>query len=465
MIVATVGLMIQRRDFFYQAERDWLSEDSLLFLGVVLLLTAMPALALSAKKQTRVGRGIKVLATLLGVLSLGTFLAAHHPRVRYWAYRSDCLGMQLGFSAFETPRKELNEEIIDPNIGPYIALDLPLLKYLALEHGTEFRQHPHSARVALASLKALGLSIEELGRGPEGQRFLEVALVGEAQSEPWREFDWIDATRTAPIQALHFSAGLFSREEAQEVVDEALAHLPQASQDTYESLLAIMMSFPGLISKAQGDEILTAWARSLGERAEILEAGAELRKELCEILKGAASLKVSFDLEVVKHFEPEDVEAKNLDVTFKRSVLGLIRSCGVRVEETPADQADLQIAATLKDVKLYEYDRNIYEVRSSYLPSSQTRRIGRASLRVGSVRTEAVVVGSETAVRRGPGFRLEIRYQGQTYDTEMALFYWYQWVIVNVKDPDYSVLNQDGTYGRLWPFGVNENLIRPYRPR
>ncbi len=70
--------------------------------------------------------------------------------------------MQSGFTAFDAPRKELNEELVHPEIGPYVAQDLPLLKYLALEHGSQFVQHPRAARVALASLKAQGLSIEEI---------------------------------------------------------------------------------------------------------------------------------------------------------------------------------------------------------------------------------------------------------------------------------------------------------------
>ena len=462
---ATIGFIVQRRDFFYQAERDFFSDDNLILYGVILGLTALPALSLLAKTRTRLGRYLRIGTCLVGILLIGAFLVARHPKARYQAFRSDCIGMQAGFTAHDTPRKELVEELVDPEIGPLIAQDLPLLKHLVLVNGSQFLKHPRSARVALANLKAQGLSVEDVRKGPEGQTFLEVALIGEGETDPWLGIEWVDSSKTTPVEELNFSAGLFTKQEAQQVVDEALSKLPETSQDTFEHLLATMMKFSGLLTRTQGDEILAAWAENLGERAEILEPGADLRQELIRLLGDTSQLKVHFDLEIVEYFVPEDVDKKNLDVTFKRSVLGLVRACGVTVEETSADQADLVIAATLKDTKLYEYEQNIYELRSSYVPNSQARRIGRSSLRVGSTQTKAVVVGTQTAIRRGPGFTLEFRYQGKIYDTEMALLYWYQWVVVNDKEPDYSKLNNDGTWGRLWPFGVNEDLLRPHCPR
>lgn len=465
IMAAALGFLIQRRDFFYQAQRDLLSEDSVIFYGLILVLTALPGLSLLSKKQTQLGRGLKVGSVLLGVFLLSSFFVIRQPRIRYQAFRSDCIGMKAGFTAFETPRDELNDELVDPDIGPYISKDLALLKYLVFENGSHFRLTPRSARVALASLKALGVSIEEIQQAPQGQPFLEIAMVAEAQTEPWKGLEWVDLKQAQPDPELRFSAGLIHRTEAQEIVDQAIAQLPEVSQDTYEYLLMTMMSFPGLLSRDQGDKILSDWSKNLGQRAEILEPGRELREELCKLFGNRTRLKVSFDLQTVEHFVPEDVMAKDLDVTFQRSVLGLIRSCGVDIVETTAGEAEVQVSAILKDVKLYEYQKNVYELRSKYVPNSRTRRIGRSSIRTGSTKTEAVVVGTETAIRRGPGFSLTISFQGKVYDTEMALLYWYHWVVVNDKDPDYSILNKDGTYGRLWPFGVNEKLLRPHRAR
>ena len=444
-LVLAILLAVQRNLSFSKGVWGMWTDDSLpLFLwGLVCLLGLLatrPWVPVS-----RFGAPLRWLGISLAGTSVVFVFLCTTSWGRYRIIRFEALSKNLGISNFE--RVPLDRPILEePGTGEYVAKDAALRHYAFQQSGSDFLRSPRAAGVLTALELASGTSFDELIEQPGGPEILLGCLVNEANPHRWRELPWF----TPP------SGTVLSEEQSRRLVKRLAVESSRQSSDLLENLLFVAMAFPQYFEDAEREEMFDAWPSGFEDLQPLAVEGLLVRRQMKELLPpGKTEVSVAITL---SGGVPSTYYYRNVDEIAKLMLLGLIRSCGVRVEETAPESADLNVNVALSEIAHHTYSKPTYDYETYY--ENRFSSVGRYNnFRIHKIAKQRQVVSGHTEeTAYAPVAVISVSNGQETLEFPEMLLFWHHLRYDKAKG-GFIDLQGEKTYGRMWPFGLHKRLF------
>jgi len=268
--------------------------------------------------------------------------------------------------------------------------------------------------------------------------------------------EWVERPALKPDASSGLMTGLLSAEQARQIVQEYTASLEQNNRDVSQALVYCLMNFPSLFAPGQADLVMQSWASKFDDLEALAVEGLVSRDLLKDLIAGADHLRVWLDVKGVrKAGTPRDY----LHFTVPEMVLGLIRSCGVEIELVSSeDEADLAVRVVVHEIAHHDYTVPTYDYET--YSEQQTIRTGKYSSRTRQVRKQRQVLsGRETKTEFAPVVKVTLVKGEQSVELDETLLYWHH-LRFDHETGRCLDSKDESVYGRMWPFGVKENLLK-----
>lgn len=423
VVVLVAVLFLQRSDVFRAARYGAHAGDALPLLlwalgGTALLLGTKPW-----KSVSRKGSQVRLLTLALGLASTLFLLVLGSDRGRAAVISFETRHYDMGLS--QTHDTSLGLALLDPMIGRYLLADKSLQDHLIRRQGEVFLQAPRSASVlwSAAVLDGAPDLLEQTLRSETGGLFM--------------------------LSVLSYSPDRLTDIQARSVVAPFLKRLRELDRPTMECLLMAVALRPSLLQKSEREAVLLRWAQSFQVHQDLVAEGLMIRERLQAFLGTEHPLRVKI---TVQGLGPSGYYYQDLPMVIPRLISVLIGSCGVSTELVK-EKADLQVTVDLGEVAHHEYQKPQYGWKSYYrdrqLPSAQ--RFGYRTQRVKEDRQ--VIVGYSKEVESAPTLGVVFELQGRKLELQNSLLFWHHGLYDHEKNR-YLDLNQESSYGRMWPIGL-----------
>lgn len=451
-----VGVLLTQRNLIYSKGHYGLFTDDTMSLFLWAVISQVILLACKPwRKVSKWGGMCRWWASVGALWSLCMIVLITTGWGRYQLLRMEALQWNLGITNREEGlHKNLSSDILDPSTGPYIAKDGELRKMLIQESGASFLPAPRAAGVILAAEKSSGVGFEEIMKAPTGPFFLLASLVNEVNPQPWAGLDWVE--QRGEVAEPTFRAGLLTSKQAEALMHHFVAQLPQLDQETLENLVFLLMNYPQLFDEKSRESLLLHWTQGFTELEALAVEGLVVRQQVAEFLQHANSpLKLSLR---ITGAVGGDYYNRHLEFILKELTLGLIRSCGFEVQVVESG-AELQIDIQLSEVAHHDYRQPTYDYETYYEYQSSGRTINGYTARTRKVaKQKRVLSGYEDKTAYAPVAGISMALGERRLELPQSLLYWHHLRYDDEKQR-FLDLKSEGTFGRMWPFGVHKSLF------
>jgi hypothetical protein len=393
------GLLMFQRELIFFKGRYGLLGDNLPLLGWALVAL----LLLIAIKPRRFP--LRALSLGVATLSLVFVVLASTPWGRYQWVRLQ-------------KKTNLTAEILSPDLGPFVLQDRPFMEYLA-EHGEGYLEQPRAAQNLLSSLQAHGVTAEQLWERSSNRVFFLACLM--AKAGPADKLDRLIVS--------HF-------------VDLANSNPRPVS----EGLVFVMTRFPSLFDPRSRERLTESWASQFKDLEPLAVEGLIRRKQVQAFLGGRDAISLQLEIKGA----PSELQTLLAEV-----VAGLIRSCGVTLQ--PGGET-LHVVLSVREIPHHQFSRPTYRYET-YYQEVQARGLKHWHLPRQVQKQRQVLSGSTTETQFAPVIQVTLNYAGQRLEMPETLLFWHHLRF----DPERNVfldINNEGVYGRTWPFGLRQSLYR-----
>ena len=346
-------LLVQRELVFSKGKWGLFTEDSLPLAIWALVAGIILGLGQPQKRISKWGSHLRIFSLLCASLSLIFVLSCVYLPTRFQLLRMEVMNWNLGITNYEDGlNHELNTEILDPDIGPYILQDKELLKHLAVVSDEVLLKWPRAAPCVMAALLKQGVGFEQLFSEAENRKFLLAVLVSEANPQPWHKLEWVPQPAVAPSPQNRLYVGLLNQGQARQIYRSFLPELESLDRLTIECLVYCLMNFPGISKETETEAVLAQWAKSF-EELESLAVESLIRRDRIE--KFLESQGDEIQLHVVeKNLGIFEEFGRGAPVTIREAALGLIRASGKKMVLT--DEPKDAVIMNLEIASMFHHD-------------------------------------------------------------------------------------------------------------
>lgn len=449
------AMIAYQRELIYSKGKWGLLDDhNLSILGIVLFFLVVLVATKPWRRVSLLGSQLRLFSMTTGLFFFLLVTLWGTGWGRHQTGRYEALVSNFGITNFEQgPRRDFNSDLTTEMVGPYLAKDKELLHTLARESGDQLLTNPRAARVVLASLVNLGVSVDQLLQETPQSTFLLACLVAETDEKPWHGLSWVAEPKSSTPA---FKAGLLTPEQAILVLKPFLQELENQQRPTLQGLVFSVMNFPSLFSAQDRDLVMEAWAKSFDDLEDLAVEGLVIRAQLKELLGDADHVNLHLD---VTGAPPSDYYYQWVPQTLPQMVFGLIRSCGPEIQQVgDPGKADMRLKVHISQIAVYDYRRpnysyeSYYEYRTSSMGSKPWR-----SYRTRVKRSKQVLTGYSNETQFAPTATVELDYRGQKLDFEPGLIYWHSLTYDKEKGRYQSFPTEDA-WRRAWPFGIQDKM-------
>lgn len=459
-LVLAALLLYQRNMVFDQAIWGLFDENAGPLVAWAMVAGGILLASKPWNQQSQFGSQLRLAGLLCSKWSLVFLILAILPYGRYRIIRFESLYLNLGIAHhqarhskdFDLVGWEITGEIVSSKTGPYILNDVPLMRDFAGGHGPSFLLKPQAARLLYGALKKKGVDFQQLWREQRYRTFLLACLQADANPKPWVGMSWSkDYVSPAPggrvLEAQHRRQVCHWFFEQRDTLDLKIG----------QSLVFVVLNFPKLLEPGQHDLLMESWARKFKTLESLAVNGLMVREDLKQFLGDVDSLKVQLAPEGFGPFE--NITSSNCKpYSVPQMVLGLIRSCGVETEEATDTSADLVVSIKQSSRAIYDYDSPTYSYQTDYV--QRRTRVGKYGSRTRTVPVQRQVrTGSKKKTQYGAVLTLTFRKGEQTLKLPDTLLYWHH-VTYDHENGRYLDAGEESRYGRMWPFGLDEDLFK-----
>jgi hypothetical protein len=444
-MVLAVLLAVQRNLVFSKGDYGMWTEDSLpLFLWAVVSI----ALLLGTKPwspASRYGSSIRYVGVVLAVCCAVFVLLCTTSWGRYKLYRFETLTANWGITNYDGVRLDSPIER-EPGAGEYVARDPELRDFAFQKSGLDFLGSPRATAVVVSLELAGGTTFQELLQKPQGPLMLLGTLVNQANPDPWTdELSWFER----PEQIV------LSVEQGRTVVKRLSVEFEKLPVVTLENLLFVAMHYPELFEDGQRESLFEAWAAGFDDLQPLAVEGLVVRRQMMELLpQGKRTVNLSV---TVTGGVPSTYYYRNVDKIARQMILGLVRSCGVQVLE--AEPVDLEVVVTLSQVAHHTYSKPTYDYETYYEHRTSGRSINGYAFRTQKVaKQRQVITGHTEETSYAPVARITLTAGDKTMELPEMLLFWHH-LRFDHENNRFLDLQNEKTYGRMWPFGLHKRLF------
>ncbi|MCA9779878.1 MAG: hypothetical protein KC800_24285, partial [Candidatus Eremiobacteraeota bacterium] len=328
--------------------------------------------------------------------------------------------------------------------GEYVVEDPELRAYAFGKSGPDLLSSPKAAAILTATELDAGTSFDALLQRPGGPEILLGCLVNEANPQRWSDFPWFSPPPGAVL----------SEEQSRLVVKRLAVESDKQRRDVLENLLFVAMTFPQYFEDAQREEMFDAWPAGFDDLQPLAVEGLLVRQQVRDLLPpGKSPVRVTIS---VTGGVPGTYYYRNVDDISRLMLLGLVRSCGVEVEEATSEPADLAIVVALSEIAHHSYSKPTYDYETYYEYKSTGRINHYRTQKVAKQRQ--VVTGHTQETAYAPVAGISLSNGTQTVEFPQMLLFWHH-LRYDEKKGGFMDLKEERTYGRMWPFGLHKNLF------
>ena len=456
------GVLVYHRGlFFSKGEYADLTEHNILsFLVISLIVLCILLAGLPWQKISRFGSPLRYLAvgtTVMGMLSLIFWCTGWG---RYQVIRFEAMVLNLGISSYQDGlRQNLNLELVDSLVGPYLYEDEALLDHLARLSPNPLLESPRAARLVLNSLQQRGHAVSDFATDGQPSEFLLACVMAESDPEPWHGLPWAEVAEVREVEESGFHAGLLKKAEAESILEPFLKGQAGIGRSALQGLVFACTQYPDLFSDRERDEVMLSWSNNFDELEPFAVEGLVIRSQFRELLAGARRLKVHVEQ---RGSAPSKYHYSLLPVTIPEMILGIVRSCGVELEVVEsATQADLKIVVVLSESALYTYSKSTYEYQDNQNQKFEIRpwKPDGFPQRRSVTERKRVRTGSEDKTIYAPTASATATLGGNRVEFEPGLIYWHD-LTYDKKNRNYKRYKTEDSWERMWPLGLQAKLFR-----
>ena len=452
-------IIYQRRSIYSKGEWGLWGVHNLFILGVILFFMLVLAATKPWRRVSLYGSQFRVFSMGVALFFFVVVALWGTGWGRHQTARFEALQANLGITTYkEGSRRNFNVDLTTEMMGPYLAKDKVLLHELALDSSDELLKDPRAARVVLASLVDLGVSVDALLQEHPQSIFLLACLMAETDEQPWHGLSWLSTPKPPEDSSSPLHAGLLNSKQAALVLAPFLQSLETQKRPVLQALTFCVMNFPKLFSPQERDRVMQAWAGSFDELEGLAVEGLVVRAQVKELLGDEEHLK--FYMEVTGD-PPSDYSDQWIPQTLPQMVLGLIRSCGPEVQEVKdPGKADMRLKVHISQVALYDYSQPNYSYETYY--EYQTNYFGRKpwhNYRSRVKRSKRVHTGFSDKTQYAATATVALDFRGQELIFEPGLIYWHS-LTFDKETGRYQSFPKEDARGRVWPFGLQDKLYQ-----
>lgn len=459
-LVLAAILLYQRNLVFDQAIWGLFNDN----VGPLVVWAVVAGAILLATKpwneKSQFGSQLRMFSLLCSKWSLFFLILVILPYGRYRIIRFESLYLDFGIAHYQSRHSrdfdlvgwEVTKEIVSAKTGPHILRDVPLMKHFAGSHGPSFLLKPQAARLLYGALKKNGVDFQEIWADERYRTFLLACLQAEANPQPWVGMSWSEEHVSPAAGNL-----ILEPQQRKQVCRWFFEQRDKLDLTTSQSLIFVALNFPKLLDPGEHDLLMESWAKKFKTLESLAVNGLMVREDLKDFLGDTRTLKVK--LEPEGFVQLDSITSSNLKpYSVPQMVLGLIRSCGVEAEEVDDESADLVVSVKQTSKAIYNYESPTYTYQTDY--EQRTTRVGKYGSRTRSVPVQRQVrTGSEKKTQYGPVLTLTFREGEQTLHLPETLLYWHH-LTYDHENGRYLDAGEESRYGRMWPFGLDEDLFK-----
>ena len=191
------------------------------------------------------------------------------------------------------------------------------------------------------------------------------------------------------------------------------------------------------------------WASKFQDLEPLAVEGLICRKRVQALLGGLEAVSIRLEMQGAEG-------NRDLQAVLPKVVEGLIQSCGVPVA---GDQAqELKVQVTLREIPHHQFSRPTYKYETYYQESQahgikvwhQPRRLQKE---------RQVLTGYQSETQFAPVIQVTLTRGKESLQLPETLVYWHH-LRFDQQRKVFLDVNNEGVYGRMWPFGVRQTLYQ-----
>lgn len=452
-IALFVLLATQYNFVFYRASGGITSDDIWPVLLAMTIASLIVVLSKPWNQHSKYGSHLRMASLVLSVWSFLFMAACLIPLSRYKIIRYEVMNRDFHISAYKDLRKwQLCRDVTDPDVGPYILKDEPLMQAVVAKCGRDLIDSAPTAKLLFAGLRRSGISFDDLFSQKVYSHLLLGVVLSSTEPQPWSTITWAqeEFTESPDLSTM-------TESQAQAVVSHFLEKLPDLDVGETQALVFCLFLKERLFTSVEREKLIEAWSKQFQKLEALAVEGLLVRDSVKKFLGTETIETVSIR---TTGLNPAYFQDRVSAYSIPTMVLGLLRSCGAYPKLLDNGPGELEIQIDITSLPLYEYEKPVYRFES-YNERTQAG-YGKYGPRSRTVtKQRQVQTGTETATQYAPMIEVTLTRGERTLTLPKTLLYWRHLTFDKENNRFPDIGKEDGS-GRMWPVGLEERVLKAH---